>query len=79
MPKGDMNILGIDKNGDAYALWTEQGGNFVKVEAPYTDGSGHAFAMGVLDAGGTSVEAVKAACKRDVYSGGRVRSYKVKK
>lgn len=39
-----------------------------------TLGSGGDFAQGAMDAGATAKEAVKIACERDVYSGGRVRT-----
>lgn len=38
-------------------------------------GNGYEIAMGAMDAGATAVEAVKIACKRNIYTGGRVRSY----
>lgn len=40
-------------------------------------GSGAACALAAMDAGADAVKAVRIACKRDIYSGGRVRSVKV--
>jgi ATP-dependent protease HslVU (ClpYQ) peptidase subunit len=44
---------------------------------PYAIGSGASFALGAMDAGATAKEAVKIAC-RDVYTGGKIRTYKIK-
>jgi 20S proteasome alpha/beta subunit len=74
-PKGDVNIVAIGKNKKAYALWREQSSKFINIDAPYTDGTGHQIAQGAMDAGATAVEAVKISIKRDVYTGGKVRSY----
>jgi ATP-dependent protease HslVU (ClpYQ) peptidase subunit len=41
-------------------------------------GSGSAFALGAMDHGATAAEAVKIASKRDVSSGGKVRTVKLK-
>ena len=43
----------------------------------YTDGSGWQLALGALEAGADAVKAVEIACKRDVYSGGEVKSYEL--
>lgn len=40
-------------------------------------GSGSAYAIGAMDAGATAQEAVKIACGRDIYSGGRIRTFKI--
>jgi ATP-dependent protease HslVU (ClpYQ) peptidase subunit len=49
----------------------------ISPETAYAIGSGAAFAMGAMDAGATAKEAVKIAC-RDVYTGGKIRTYKIK-
>lgn len=44
----------------------------------YTIGSGSPYALGALDAGATSKEAMKIAMKRDIFTGGRMRVTKLK-
>lgn len=41
----------------------------------YAIGSGRDFALAFMDAGMSAVDAVKMTCKRDVYTGGTIRSY----
>jgi hypothetical protein len=41
-------------------------------EVPYALGSGGSYAMGAMDAGADAREAVAAACRYDVFSGGRI-------
>lgn len=45
---------------------------------PWAGGSGEAFALAGLALGLNAVEAVKLACKLDIYSRGPVRSVKIK-
>ena len=40
----------------------------------YAEGSGSSFALGAMAYGATAREAVKAAIKHDVYSGGRIQT-----
>lgn len=40
-------------------------------------GSGRDFALAAMDLGLSAKDAVEAACKRDIYSGGKIRSYRV--
>ena len=44
----------------------------------YAAGSGGAFAYGAMDMGATAKQAVQMAAKRDVYTGGKIKTYKVK-
>ena len=44
---------------------------------PFAIGSGDDFALAAMMCGKTAVEAVKIAIKCDVYTGGKVRSYRV--
>lgn len=44
---------------------------------PYAIGCGGRFAWGAMDMGATAERAVKVACRRDIYSGGRVRTFKI--
>lgn len=63
-------VLLVDSNGDAYYY-----DNTVSVAMPVkkcASGSGMQFAYAILDNGGTAEQAVKAAIKRDIYSGGKV-------
>lgn len=67
-------------NGKPYYCAYDETGEFFKYEvteraAAY--GSGSPYALGAMDNGASAVEAVKIACNRDVYSGGRVRKVKV--
>ena len=50
----------------------------INPDKPYAIGSGEEYALSVMDLGFTAVQAVRSAIKRDVYSGGRIRKYKVK-
>jgi len=43
-----------------------------------TMGSGGEYALGALDAGASAKEAVKIAAGRDVHTGGKIRTFKVK-
>ena len=40
-------------------------------------GSGGCYALAAMDAGATAKESVKIAIGRDIYSGGRIRTFKV--
>jgi ATP-dependent protease HslVU (ClpYQ) peptidase subunit len=40
-------------------------------------GSGEEYAIGAMDAGLSAKDAVKIACNRDIYSGGRIRTFKI--
>ena len=43
-------------------------------ERPFAMGSGRDFALAAMDMGATAKEAVEAAAKRDVYTGGTIRT-----
>lgn len=73
IPEGS-SIIAIDECGRAYR-YISPCLIRLEIKAPYGDGSGYELVLGAMDAGATAVEAVKIACKRDVYTGGRVRSY----
>jgi len=70
----DSAVIAIDCKGRAYKYLSPHL-NKTKINPPYADGSGWEIALGAMDAGATAVEAVKIASKRDVYTGGRIRSY----
>lgn len=40
-------------------------------------GTGSSFALGAMDAGSSAEESVLIACERDVYSGGKVNTFKL--
>jgi ATP-dependent protease HslVU (ClpYQ) peptidase subunit len=40
-------------------------------------GSGEEYAIGAMDAGLSAKDAVKIACNRDIYSGGRIRTFRI--
>jgi len=40
-------------------------------------GTGETYAMGAMDAGATAKQAVKIAKKRDLYTGGKIRTFKI--
>lgn len=46
----------------------------VWVERPFAIGSGRDFALAAMDMGATAKEAVEMAAKRDVYTGGTIRT-----
>lgn len=67
--KNKIYVCGIDKE------------QFWKVEITgkcYAIGSGADHAWTALDLGCNAVDAVKMAAKRDLYTGGRIRSHKVR-
>ena len=65
---GKVFVCGIDENG--YIFKTE----INDIYDIYAIGSGCDFAWTAMDMGATAKEAVKIAMKRDVYTGGEVRS-----
>lgn len=65
-----FNAIVIDPEGN---LQVFEGDRFsIPVEAPFCLGSGAAYAYGALHAGADSGQAIQAAIKYDVYSGGDV-------
>lgn len=70
----------VDSGRVYQAAWGVNDGFWVdELDKPSAVGSGWHFALGAMDAGSNAVEAVKIACNRDVYSGGKVRKISVKK
>ena len=71
---GIVYIAAIDNEEDGEGFWKQDiTGRY------YATGSGAAHAWTALDLGCTAVEAVKMAIKRNIYTGGRVRTHKVMK
>ena len=73
----DTSALVSDK-GQIYYIGANCDDGFFKCEVTngYSIGSGCPHAYTAMDMGATAKEAVKMATKRDIYSGGRVRSFK---
>lgn len=70
----------VDAGQVFYVGICEDGGYFKSpISSSSAFGSGRSFAMGAMDAGATAKEAVKVAIGRDIYSGGRIRVYKIDK
>jgi 20S proteasome alpha/beta subunit len=77
----DGNAIVIDTSGlyfvgvtEDFELWS----NSVDAEIPFAIGSGRDFALAFMDAGMSAVDAVKMTAKRDIYTGGAIRSYELK-
>lgn len=65
----------VVQEGRAYQF--SEAGVGIPIDAPHAWGSGASFAFSALDMGKGAVEAVKAAARRDVYTGGKVVSYSI--
>lgn len=62
-----------------YTVYTDDG-HPTTLETTWNDsaGSGQDFAMAAMDFGATAKEAVKYATSRDIYSGGLIKTFKIK-
>lgn len=66
----DINAMVIDLTG---RIWCYEGGSWQRERAEYfAVGSGARFALPAMDAGATSLQAVKIGRKRDPFSGGKI-------
>lgn len=65
---GGLCLIGVTSDRE---LWCHR----MQREAVYAIGSGSHFAIAFMDAGMTAVDAVKMTAKRDIYTGGKIRSY----
>ena len=72
---GTDHLMCVTDKGKLLAFWHGCSDTGLQCDGVSAGGSGCEIALGAMDAGATAVEAVKIACKRDVYTGGRVRSY----
>ena len=70
--KGKVNACSIDDESGMF-------NSPIDFIGGYAIGSGTPHAYTAMDMGATAVEAVKMAAKRDTCTGGRVRTFKVKK
>lgn len=67
---GKLYMIGhAEKTG----LWRQP----LDLKNPDCIGSGAPYALAAMDMGATAEEAVRAAMKRDIYTGGTVRLYKI--
>jgi len=48
------------------------------LDVPYAIGSGMDFAIGAMDMGASAKEAVQVASKRDIYTGGKIKEFRVR-
>jgi 20S proteasome alpha/beta subunit len=79
-PAGDYLVVVMDRKGAARELSVDENGvwGWLNARLPAAWGSGAKFATAALDLGLGAKEAVEAACKRDVFSGGGVDWVNVK-
>lgn len=81
-PSGKVtkNIAFVIDNGKAFKIATcdDEGFWIESLECNDATGSGGSFAISAMDFGCNAREAVKYAIKRDCYSGGKIKVYKVK-
>jgi 20S proteasome alpha/beta subunit len=82
-----------DEDGDASFIANHTDGRLIHVlyhddkmvieniwdEGVFALGSGSSYAISAMDFGKSAVEAVKYAATRDCYTGGKIRSFKVRK
>lgn len=68
-------------SGKLYSAAVSPRDGFWKCEEPFgvpiAIGSGYQFALAFMDTGMTAEEAVHATCKRDIYTGGLIRTFKI--
>jgi 20S proteasome alpha/beta subunit len=70
--KGKLMMVG---HSDETGIWKLD----LDPENPDAIGSGSAYALAAMDMGASAEDAVKVAIKRDIYSGGMVKTYEVAK
>jgi 20S proteasome alpha/beta subunit len=49
----------------------------LRLDNHYAIGSGRRLSLAYMDTGMTAEEAVRATCKRDIYTGGTIRTFKI--
>ena len=77
--KIDAKCLVVD-SGNLYSAAVSDGELWKCIERagnPIAIGSGKNFALAFMDTGMTAEEAVRATCKRDIYTGGTIRTFKI--
>jgi 20S proteasome alpha/beta subunit len=77
-PTAEFDCIYMPDKGKAVILEVCKGGILREIAfaPPFAIGSGGNFAIGAMAHGASAIEAVKIACKYDVYSGGKVQSVK---
>lgn len=80
---GDSNLLCVGEQGNVWMVsaYKQRDGSMAftvsSVQPPFAIGSGSVYASAVMAVGKSAVDAVKAACKLDVYSGGRIETWEL--
>ena len=65
----------VCNNGILWTYLSQHKGNPYPEYGMFTSGTGYEIALGAMEAGVDAITAVKIACKRDVYTGGRIQHY----
>lgn len=80
---GDFNAIVVDESGEVWSFSSLSDGSVEKLKADdfgvIATGSGMAHALTAMDMGADAKTAVKMAAKRDCCTGGRIRTYRVRK
>lgn len=81
--EGPVDVTALVVEGGELWLcsWTDGDGLWkvrLPLDKPYSIGSGQDHAWTAMDLGCTAAQAVKMAMKRDVSTGGKVRTFKIK-
>lgn len=71
-PKVEGTFSCLVLHPDGQLLSYDQHGRSFPEAAPCAIGSGTRFALAWMDAGHSAADAVEYACKRDIYSGGKI-------
>lgn len=77
--KVDARCLVVE-SGQIYSAAVDDNGFWKCIERPGNPmaiGSGKNFALAFMDTGMSAEEAVRATCKRDIYTGGTIRTFKI--
>ena len=72
----DSQGLLLKADGTFYGLWENQTMVSLDQNEFYAIGSGADIALGAMEMGASAVESVEVGIKRDIYSGGKVVSFK---
>lgn len=67
---GNLMMVGHD---DKTGIWKQE----LDLSNPDAIGSGAAYALAAMDMGASAEDAVRAAMKRDIYTGGKIRTLQV--
>ena len=65
----------VCENGALYTYFSQHKGNPQPHHGIFTAGTGCEIALGAMEAGANAIKAVEIACKRDIYTGGKVHHY----